>query len=56
MRVLGNAQDAYNLGEAQITIAGGRTVKLADIASVRDSFGEQRSYSTMNGRQVLSFA
>src|SRR3954469_9432937 len=56
VRVLGNAKNAYTLGETQIAIGGGRTIKLGDVATVRDAYGEQRSYSTMDGKQVLSFA
>lgn len=56
VRVLGNARDAYNLGETNIALGGGRFVKLSDIAEVRDLYGEQRALSTMNGRQVLSFS
>ncbi len=56
VRVLGNALDARTLGDTQISIGGGRSVRLADIAEVRDLYGEQRALSTMNGRQVLSFA
>ncbi|CAH0348728.1 efflux RND transporter permease subunit [soil metagenome] len=56
VRVLGNAQDAYALGQTQIAINGGQTVKLADIANVRDMFAEQRSLGLMNGRQVTSFS
>ncbi|KEQ54504.1 efflux RND transporter permease subunit [Sphingobium chlorophenolicum] len=55
IRVLGNARDAYALGQTQIAISGGRTVKLADLADVRDMYAEQRSLSLMNGRQVTSF-
>ncbi|HEX7742158.1 MAG TPA: efflux RND transporter permease subunit, partial [Sphingobium sp.] len=56
IRVLGNARDAYSLGQTQIAISGGRTVKLADLADVRDMYAEQRSLSLMNGRQVTSFS
>lgn len=56
MRVLGNATDARTLGETQINVGGGRTVRLADIAEVRDLYAEQRALATMNGRQVLYFA
>ena len=56
VRVLGNAGSAYQLGQTQINVGGGRTVKLADIADVRDLYAEQRALSTMNGRQVLSFS
>ena len=54
VRVLGNARNAYELGETQIS-AGGRTIRLSDIATVKDLYAEQRSLSKMNGRQVLSF-
>jgi multidrug efflux pump subunit AcrB len=56
IRVLGNAKNAFELGNTQISISGGRAIKLTDIAEVRDLYGEQRSLATMNGRQVLSFA
>ncbi|HTI31278.1 MAG TPA: efflux RND transporter permease subunit [Sphingomonas sp.] len=56
VRVLGNARNAYDLGQTNITVGGGRTVKLADLAQVRDAYAEQRALSKMNGRQVLSFS
>ncbi|MEA3389582.1 efflux RND transporter permease subunit [Sphingobium sp. CCH11-B1] len=56
IRVLGNARNAHSLGETQIAISGGRTVKLSDLATVRDMYAEQRSLSLMNGRQVTSFS
>ncbi|PTQ12782.1 ABC transporter permease [Sphingomonas oleivorans] len=55
VRILGNADDAYSLGEKQISVGNGRTVKLSDIATVRDAYAEQRSIAKMNGRQVLNF-
>jgi multidrug efflux pump subunit AcrB len=55
VRVLGNAKNAFELSQTQISVGGGRTVKLSDIAQVRDLYAEQRSASEMNGRQVLSF-
>jgi len=54
VRVLGNASSAYTLGQTQISVADGRTVRLADIATVRDAYGEQREITKMNDRQVLS--
>ena len=56
LRVLGNARNAYQLGDTDIAIGGGRTVKLSTIAEVRDLYGEQRQLGTMDGRQVLSFS
>jgi multidrug efflux pump subunit AcrB len=56
VRVLGNAANAYALGQTQIAVGGGgRTVKLADLGEVRDLYREQRGYATQNGQQVLSF-
>ncbi|CAN5233295.1 efflux RND transporter permease subunit [soil metagenome] len=56
VRVIGNAKNAYALSQTQIAVGAGRTVKLADIATVRDSYAEQRSLAKMNGRQVLAFS
>src|SRR5207244_4071058 len=56
VRVLGNAQDAYQLSQTQITLPGGRFVKLADLAEVRDSNSEQRSIAKQSGRQVVTFS
>lgn len=55
VRVLGNAKNAYQLGQTQISVGGGRTIKLSDIADVRDLYAEQRSISKSHGKQVLSF-
>jgi len=55
VRVLGNAQDAYQLSQTEIALPGGRFVKLADLGQVKDSYAEQRSISKMNGRQVVTF-
>ncbi len=55
VRVLGNAANARVLGETQIATGGGRSIRLADIAEVKDGFGEQRSVSIKDGHQVVSF-
>ncbi|MFC7535792.1 efflux RND transporter permease subunit [Sphingomonas sp. GCM10030256] len=55
VRVIGNADDAYDLSQTQIVVGGGRTVRLTDIARVEDSYSEQRTIARMNGRQVISF-
>jgi multidrug efflux pump subunit AcrB len=55
VRILGNAPDAYALSQTQITLPGGRFVKLADLGEVKDSNSEQRSIAKMNGRQVVTF-
>ena len=55
LRVLGNARNAYDLGQTQISVGDGRTVKLADVATVRDLYAEQRTAAAVDGRPVLSF-
>ncbi|CAN5299494.1 efflux RND transporter permease subunit [soil metagenome] len=56
VRVIGNAKNAFALGETQMSVGDGRSVKLSDIATVRDLYAEQRQVARMNGRQVLSFS
>jgi multidrug efflux pump subunit AcrB len=55
VRVLGNAQDAYQLSQTRIALPGGRFARLADLGEVKDSNSEQRSLAKMNGRQVVTF-
>ena len=55
VRVLGNAADARALGATLINVGNGRTVRLNEIAAVRDLYAEQTSIATLNGRQVVTF-
>ena len=55
VRVVGNAADAYELSQLQISLPGGRFVKLADLGEVKDSNSEQRTITKMNGAQVVTF-
>ncbi len=55
VRVLGNAQNAYQLSQTEIALPGGRFVKLADLGQVKDSYSEQRTIAKQDGRQVVSF-
>ena len=55
VRVLGNARNAYDLIQTQISLPGGRFVKLADLGEVKDGYSEQRTLAKQNGQQVVSF-
>jgi multidrug efflux pump subunit AcrB len=55
VRVIGNADTARDLAQTQIFVGPGRTVRLADIADVRDGFAELRSKAEYNGSQVVAF-
>ena len=56
VRVLGNSRDAYALSQQQIQLGDGRTIKLADVATVRDGFSEQTSISKVRDKEVVNFA
>jgi multidrug efflux pump subunit AcrB len=55
VRVLGNAGSAYALSQTQVNLGGGRSVKLADIASVSDGYSEQTRIAKLHGREVVTF-
>jgi multidrug efflux pump subunit AcrB len=56
IRVLGGAENAFQLGDTQISLSGGRVAKLSDIAIVHDGVAEVRSLSRLNGRPSTTFA
>ena len=55
VRVLGNATDAFQLSQTQISLGGGRSIKLADVAEVTDGFSEQKAMAFAGGKQVVTF-
>jgi multidrug efflux pump subunit AcrB len=55
VRIIGNAADAYSLGQAKISLGGDRTIKLSDVAEVTDGYSEQRSMAFEGGKQVVTF-
>jgi multidrug efflux pump subunit AcrB len=55
IRVLGGAKTAAALAETQITGPGGRSMRLGDIADVRDGVAEIRSIARLNGRPATTF-
>ncbi|QUL37367.1 efflux RND transporter permease subunit [Erythrobacter sp. JK5] len=55
LRVLGNTDTAFELSQRQIQLGGGRTIRLADIATVRDGFSERTSIGEVGDREVVNF-
>ncbi|MFM5886248.1 MAG: efflux RND transporter permease subunit [Novosphingobium sp.] len=55
VRVLGNADSAYQLSQTQIQLGGGRNIRLKDVAAVSDGYSERTSIAKMRGRQVVTF-
>ena len=56
IRTLGDASTVERLAETTIALPSGRQVRLQDLGEVIDSYEELRSFSTLNGEQVVSFA
>jgi len=56
VRVLGSTETAYQLSQRQIQLGDGRTVKLADIATVRDGYSERTSISKVRDKEVVNFS
>ena len=54
IRVLGSAASAERLGETQIALADGRTVRLSDLATVDDGVAEIRSIARLDGRPATT--
>jgi len=55
VRVLGNAEDAFQLGETRIN-SSGRIIRLRDVADVYDGYSEQTSIAKIRGQQVVTFS
>lgn len=56
IRTLGDAETVEGLANTTIALPSGRHVKLSDLGAVVDTYEELRSFSRLNGEQVVSFA
>ena len=55
IRVLGGAKSAQDLSDTQIIVPGGKSVRLREIANVRDGVAEVRTIARLNGRSATTF-
>ncbi len=55
IRTLGDAQTVEGLADTSITLPGGRHVRLADLGQVVDGYQDLKSFSRLNGDQVVTF-
>jgi len=55
IRVLGGAKSAEALADTLVIVPGGKSVRLRDIADVRDGIAETRSMARLNGRPATAF-
>lgn len=57
IRTLAAARTLDELADTKIVLSGGREIRLRDIATVVDSFEEQRSFARLNGETpIVSFS
>ena len=55
VRVLGNTTSAYELSQRQIRLNNGSSIKLADVARVRDGYSERTTKAKVRGKEVVNF-
>ncbi len=56
VRVLGNAKTVFALSQLDVPLGAGRVIKLSDIATITDSYGEITSMFKTEGRSVVTFS
>ena len=55
VRTLATVQTAREIGDIQIGLAGGRTIRLSDVAEVTDTIAEPRAAALLDGKPVVGF-
>lgn len=55
VRTLATVKSAREVGRIEIAIAGGRTIKLEDVATITDTVAEPRAAALLNGKPVVGF-
>jgi hydrophobe/amphiphile efflux-1 (HAE1) family protein len=56
IRTLGDASTVAKLEASTIALPSGRHVRLSDLGTIVDTYEELRSFSRLNGEQVVTFA
>ncbi len=55
VRTLGTVRTAQEVAALEIALQNGRTIKLADVATVSDTVAEPRAAALLNGKAVVGF-
>ncbi len=55
MRTLATVATVEQLSGVELSLSNGKRLRLMDIASVKDTVAEQRSFATLNGKPVVGF-
>ena len=56
VRVLGNADTAYDLSQTRVRLGNGRQIKLSDVADVYDGYSDRKRIAELHGREVVTFS
>lgn len=56
MTTKGAARTVAELAEKRLSLSGENSVRLADVAAVRDTVAEPRAFATLNGADIVGFA
>lgn len=55
VRTLATVKTAREVGQIEVALSGGRSIKLADVAAVTDTVAEPRAAALLDGRPVVGF-
>ena len=55
MRTLATVATVEELSRLELSLSSGKRVRLDEIATVKDTVAEQRSFATLNGKSVVGF-
>ncbi|MCM2342477.1 efflux RND transporter permease subunit, partial [Rhodoferax sp.] len=55
MRTFATVATVEELARLELTLSNGRRLRLDEVASVKDTVAEQRSFATLNGKTVVGF-
>jgi multidrug efflux pump subunit AcrB len=55
VRTLGNIDQAKDLGQIDIPLTNGRSVRLSQVATIRDTVAESREAALYNGQAIVAF-
>ncbi len=56
IRTLAGARNTDTLAQTSVVLAGGRTVRLGDLAKIVDTAAEPRTFARLNGKPVIGLA
>jgi multidrug efflux pump subunit AcrB len=55
VRTIATVTSAREIADLEVSLGDGRTIRIDDVATVRDTTAEQRSLALMDGRSVVAF-